>query len=37
MTLKGRVRGDTPRPRTPSANLMAIQTDNYIAHTTQQC
>ncbi len=27
MTLKGRVRGDTPRPRPPSASLMAMQMD----------
>ena len=27
MTLKGRVRGDTPRPHAPSASLMAMQTD----------
>ena len=27
MTLKGRVRGDTPRPRPPSASLMAMQSE----------
>lgn len=27
MTLKGRVRGDTPRPHATSASLMAMQTD----------